>query len=289
MSGKTRSGPDENDARAQLELARLFLAAESHAASVTLTPGELALNIPVPAGCRALGTLRGQDDQLVRMLLESPRDPDEALEEYEARLRERGWTEESFGARSGFIPAPQQVLMLRYVSPSHDMALMITAMQRAGGGTILSLLVTDAPDIPQHDDRMRRHNLLQHTLPALRAPRDVTLQAEGASGSDTSWRTYARMTTDLEVAAVMAHFDQQLAQQPLTHVGGGSDTNAGWSLWSTAVDDLPMLVALLAIRIPDRPGAYLLEARVEASDHQDNGAGGTAYGRLIDRRGRRPQ
>lgn len=272
------------DLRAQLELALRFLSAQAGEIPMELKPGELALDLPVPEGGRALGTLLGGGAP-IRMLIESPRDGMEALEEFDSQLRANGWTEQYMGLLSGFLPSISTPIPSHYVSPAQDMTLMVMVVGQPGGASTITVTVFGPPDPASLDARRdfsmrRRHEALQAAMPPLRGPRGATVTVEGGGGSDRSWRTYARMTTTLDLAAIAAHYDEQLARADLVKAGGGADGSTCWSLWSVTVDNEPMSVVFFAVRLPESDGEYLLEARIEGRESRQSQGGWTTYGAI---------
>ncbi len=71
MGGETQSHPAEDELRAQLDLARRFLAEQSEEAEIELKPGELAFELPLPPGARVVGSMM-RGGKPASMILDMP-------------------------------------------------------------------------------------------------------------------------------------------------------------------------------------------------------------------------
>lgn len=104
MDDETQSNLAAEELRAQLNLARRFLGAQTEEAEIELKPSELAIDLPLPPGARVVGSLmRGGSP--VSMLLDTPQTPDEAFAFYDEQLPALGWAVDSFMRRGGFVPS----------------------------------------------------------------------------------------------------------------------------------------------------------------------------------------
>ncbi len=283
MDGETQSRPAEEEARARLALARRFLAAQSDEAEIELKPGEMAIDLPIPPGALVAGSLM-RSGRPAGMILDSPQTPEEAFAFYDAHLPALGWAVDTFMRRGGFVTSSPSLVPSRYISDEQGRMLLLAIRERPEGGVAVFITIMAAPDRAQWA-RQAYGPVLQRAMPPLMAPRGASLTEEGGGGSDTAWRSYARMTTTLDPGAVMAHFDSQLATGGWRRVDGGATDSAGWSLWSVTVESRSLIGALTALRIPERQDEYLLEARLEASERPQPGGGGFSYAPMVSRGG----
>ena len=270
MDSETQSHSAEDELRAQLDLARRFLAEQSEEAEIELTPGVLAFELPLPPGAQVVGSMM-RGGKPASMILDMPQSPEEAFAFYDEQLAALGWAADLFMGRGGFIPSTSPFIPSRYISDERGKMLIMAVKDPAESGATFVITLMDAPDKAQWARRPHPSSLHQ-TMPQLRAPHGARLSAEGSGGSDTSWRSYARMSTALEPEAVTAHFNKQLEAGGWRRQTGGATSDAGWSLWSVTVEAQSMIGAFIALRIPERQDEYLLEARLEAGDlQQPNG------------------
>lgn len=284
MDSEAQSYATEDSIRAQFELARRFLAAQSNVA-IELKPGELAIELPLPSGAWVAGSLMWGEEP-ASMIIDTPQAPEDAFAFYDEHLPALGWAADDFMWRGGFIPSASSFsstppfIPSRYISDERGKMLMVAVKERPEGGSTLYFTLMHAPDRAQWEQRPHPPTL-QRALPPLMAPRGASLNAEGSGGSDTSWRTYARMTTTLELEAIMSHFNKQLDAGGWRSLEGQTLGAAGWSLWSVDVESRSMIGALVALRVPSREDEYLLEARLEAEERQQPGGGGFSYAPLV--------
>jgi hypothetical protein len=111
--------------------------------------------------------------------------------------------------------------------------------------------------------QQRAHGLGQ-TLPTLAAPPSGQQFAEGGSSSSDMVHTHAKLHTDLDTAAVSAHYTAQLAQAGWRRTNAGEAGPLAWSSWTFQDADGQDWQALLTILArPDRAGEFLLALRAE--------------------------
>jgi hypothetical protein len=280
MGDKAPSYPAEEALRAQLTLAQRFLTAQTSEAAIELKPGEMRIDQPVPPGAHVAGSLL-RDGKPASLILDTPQTPAEVFAFYDARLPALGWAADVFMRRGGFIPSSPPFMPSRYISDERGAMLILTVNERTEGGSTVLFTLADAPARAQRERRPYEHMVLQQAIPSLIAPLGANLVIEGSSGSDTSWRTYARMNTTLDLEAIMAGYDKQLNMGGWRRLDGGIAGAVGWSLWTVAVESRSMIGALIALRIPERQNEYLLEARLEAAERLQPGGGWTPYAPLV--------
>ncbi len=284
MGDEALSNQADDALRAQLALAQRFLRAHTSEATIELKPGEMAIDLPIPPNAHVAGSLL-RDGEPASVIVDTPLTPDEVFAFYGERLPALGWAPDVFMRHGGFIPSASQLMPSRYISDERGMTLIVAVNERVEGGSTVLCTVADAPDRAQRERRPYEHMVLQQAVPPLIAPRGASLFVEGSSGSDTSWRTYARMTATLDLEAIMASFEKQLDTGGWRRLDGGVAGAVGWSLWAVNVESRSMIGALVALRLPERQNEYLLEARLEASELHQLGGGWTAYAPLVGRNG----
>lgn len=202
-------------------------------------PDSLPLQVPIPDGGRLVGSVvRGGQPKGggTEMVLDAPGGAAETLRFYQQALGGQGWTQAPFGPGEprGFQPT---------------VASTGAAFCQGAQGPWLSLNVVSRPNAPS-DVRLRLDAMNpgpcaqppgppekrlppgMDRLPALYAPEGVALQMAGSGGGPGRFSSEATAETSLGVAALEAHFAQQLQAAGWTRREGAAQGPLAWSVWT---------------------------------------------------------
>lgn len=193
-------------------------------------PDPLPVEIPIPDGATVAGSLvRGV--QGIEIVLDTHLSPDQIRDFYQARMVAAGWNIPSPGfpgERWGFTPGAAVHSML-FCRGTRGPALQITTFTVPGVPNDVRLhLITDA----RHSPCMHRGGppSFEATIPQLAPPPGAEQWPGAGGGGGDSWLTTARLTTDLELPAIVAHYAAQLEQAGWARTG---EDQSGPQAWST--------------------------------------------------------
>lgn len=245
-----QSQPADRTAQLQELAERLlvppFQSPDGQPQTVRLLPGQLPsdlpLELPLPTASRLVGSaVRSSSDRAVStdVILDVLAEEPDVVSFYEQALAGSGWTAPPLGGgppRGGFQAA----------SPARTIYFC-----RSAGGPWLSLLVLSRPPGP---NELRLHTETANPgpcanlagpaargpgapgadlVPSLRPPSGVSLGSTNTGGGPNNrWTSEATTTTDLSVAALEAHFSQQLEAAGWRRLAGQADAPLAWSTWA---------------------------------------------------------
>jgi len=195
----------------------------------------------------------------VSIILDSALSPEAVLDFY--RTVGNGWGEPSADMpgppRGGFtMPFFQNRLVL--VSTSKNLMLNVIAVPTEQGQTAVRLNLNDqAVRFGQH------HFNPMDLLPAVAPPRGAQQTGGGGGGGDTYTESSAQLVSDLNLAALKMHYEQQIAAQ-WAATTSGIDGPVAWSRWTFSdKEGEPWRGLFFILSDTDRPGNYSMQLRAD--------------------------
>jgi hypothetical protein len=249
-------------------------------------PATLPVELPLPDGCRVLGSLVRPYLGLT-VVLDCTQTSEQILDFYRERMTAAGWSELEMPHRpSGFEP-DYYGSRRTYCFGARGPALNIQALQRPGAPTEAQLnLQTD----PVYSPCAQRHRPMgmNSPIPSLSSPPGSRLMPRGSGGGNGSWHSEATLDTDLEPWAIAEHFASLLERAGWARTAAGRGGPLAWSTWTFHDSEHdPWSGLLLVLKRPATQRSYLLSVRVDA-DTEDGGrrpgGGGWSTGPLSSSR-----
>jgi hypothetical protein len=156
--------------------------------------------------------------------------------------------------------------MAIFFTPDDRYTLTVMTAQAPGGRTTVQLTL-QGETVEFRPRRMPHGEDFMAVLPPIRGPRGA-LQTPGGGGAGPSHvDTSATLETDLDLAAVSAHYLTELAQAGWQRLDAGTSGVAAWSAWSfTDKEGATWQALLIILQRPGRPGKYALTLRAEAEE-----------------------
>jgi len=164
-----------------------------------------------------------------------------------------------------------------FLETAHGWSLRLSATAGPPGmiEARLSLWINSGPLV---DSPLRRQAApAMNLIPPLLAPDGAQQRAlgGGGGGGGGDWRVSAEVTTDLDLAAVTAHYTAQLEGASWRASAQGVDDRVRWSVWEfTEKDGAPWRAYLLAFQRPDDPTRYFLDMHCQRVGSGSSGGGG---------------
>ena len=231
-------------------------------------------DIPMPPGSElrgsALHSRRGRPAQ-IEAIFTIERDPQSALNRYEAALKGSGWGvfARFGGMHGGFVPGGLAGAHQSFRHGDEGPVLMVSALE--GGADVTDLRLRLDWDMVRHLPEMRMHGRPEgvERIPPLSPPSGVPLRGGGGGGGSGSWHSEATVETDLPVPDLEVHFSRQLEAAGWTRLAGTADDVAGWSSWRLpgTGDWGGILLVLAAFKANER----FLYVRIAAGDSSAGG------------------
>ncbi len=189
-------------------------------------PDTLPVDVPLPDGCRVVGSMvRGRRE--ISIVLDSDQPAEQVLGFYRERLTAAGWRVPTLPGHGGFTSGFMDRRAI-YCWGSRGPALYVYARPLSGGPTDVRLdLHLDARHSPCGQRFMGPE--MENLIPFLSPPTGGRQSPEGGGGGGDSWRSYATLETDLDLAAVAEHYARQLEQAGWTRMGAGQDSSLAWN------------------------------------------------------------
>lgn len=235
----------------------------AHRVVVGKLPDVLPVAIPLPDGARVLGSLV-HGNRYATVVLDADQTAEQVLEFYRQRLRAEGWTvAEQPGMHGGFAHSMFQP-PLTFCRGSHGPSLAVQATAIEGGPADVRLNLNNDPRSSPCGANARRHHDIFSLIPTLTPPLGSEQSALGGSGGDGSSLTNATLHTSLDLAAIVAHYSDQLTASGWTQRDAGQEGLTAWSAWTFRDEDGEEWRGLFyALRRPGLADQYLLCVRVE--------------------------
>ncbi len=227
-------------------------------------PDPSPVPIPLPDGARVVGSqILGS---VATIVLDVDLSEDAALTFYRERLEAEGWTppEQQPEMHGGFASTWHEPTLV-YCRSTRGPSLSVQATAIAGGPTDVRLsLITDprqSPCAPQPP-----HGGMRDPLPTLAPPTGARQMPQGGGGGSGGYYSNATVRTDLDPAALGAHYAAQLRDAGWMAQGEGHEGPVAWSAWTFRDGDGEEWRGLLfALRRPEADGEYVVYLRADAS------------------------
>jgi len=243
---------------------------------VARLPDPLPVPLPLPDGARVVGSqILGS---VATIVLDADLPEDAVLAFYRERLEADGWTlpEQQPGMHGGGFAPTWRTPALVYCRSARGPSLSVQATATEGGPTDVRLnLNTDprqSPCAPQP-----YHGGMHDLLPTLTPPAGARQMPQGGGGGSDNYYSNATVRTDLDPAALGAHYAAQLRDAGWTARGEGHEGPVAWSAWTFRDGDGEEWRGLLfALRRPEAGGEYVVYLRADASAGDASSGGWTS-------------
>jgi len=245
-----------------------------------LLPGELpdalSVEVPIPAGCRVVGSAAWSN--MTNIVLNCTMSRDDVVRYYEAQLVPRGWTKLETAdpfERGGFAFSRAGFDMGAHFCLGEDApALSIRSVGMDENPLSVQVTVSTDPETSPCSKRQRRQfeqmrfgMRARTVLPELKAPTGA-MQMGGGGGSGNDHATSeAWLKTELAMSAVLPHYETQLAKAGWSRRDGGQSGPVGWSAWDFTYEDEKWHGLFTVIADPWTAGEYRLKLYAEAEGY----------------------
>jgi hypothetical protein len=231
---------------------------------------DLPFDLPVPQRARVVGGY-GRGKHLT-VLIDTDASPKECIAFYREHMFLGGWSTPAWHVESGGFAVPQVTHQAQALLCQGDRGPALSIFTQAAGDEIthmtltINLDTTNNPCLPPVEPEQYQMSVGPH-IPPLGAPPDCTLVSYGTSGGPGLSTAFATLTTDLDLTAVVTHYDQQLAEAGWHLVDNGRSGPVAWSAW-TLVDRMRSSAhgTLTVIQEPDEATSYALCLHTRGSE-----------------------
>lgn len=226
-----------------------------------LLPGQMATNFghdfPQPPGARVVGSLVTSESIVV---LDTEQAGEDVVAFYRERLTAAGWrVQDMMGPRhGGFLHSGMVDRQFGNFYREDGPSLTVMAYAAPRGRTGIHLTLTPEGGAAIHERNAQRYGMEHNPwriLPPIVPPPHSEQFQEGGSGGEDRVSTSARVESELDLAALAAHYITQLerAGWQRTSSSGESDPVA-WNTWTFADKDKePWRALLVILKRPDAP------------------------------------
>lgn len=217
-----------------------------------------------PPGSRVVGSLVATRPTIV---LHTDQSSEAVTAFYTERLTTAGWTvpddmppRQGGFLQSGFGASGRAYAMFyRDNSP----ALQVMTYATPGGGSTIHLSqLPEGVGPMRHGHRSRMHRDIFSILPPIAPPHDTQQFQEGGSGGDDRVSSNARIESDLDLAALNAHYTAQLERGGWRRTNGEENGPVAWNTWTFESEDKEpwraLFVILKRLDVSRRYWAHLL-------------------------------
>ena len=245
-----------------------------------LPPG-LNTFLPLPEGCRLLGSLIRSPEQIT-IVLDALQSPEQVLTFYREQMKASGWQELDETMRPfmhGFTHTTMRgsghgnTLTLCQGQGSRN--IFIQAFTGTGSRTDVRINLNSGAHSPcnQRQRRMRHMHPMREVLPLLVPPQGTRQQPGGGGGNDDRWYSTASLISTLDVQQLADHYQRQLEAAGWKYEAKGGDQQMAWSTWTfTDEDQQSMRGLFLIVKTPGREQENFLY--VQAQTDTGEGQGG---------------
>ncbi len=234
-------------------------------------PPNLLTELPLPPGTRVVGSLVSVPMQIV---LDVPLPPPSVLTFYREQLPLLGWSElEPMGRRpGGFVD--QQLARTQMVQFTREATLLfVNASPSDDRPTDVGILFR--PQMPVGDfgvgPKRYEHRSIDELIPPLYPPPHSRQEHTGGGGTSQDWSSAVALETDLDLASMVAHYEQQLTDGAWMRRGGETCDRTASSVWAVRDPDgdrwRGLLVAAKWDDTPEVPHSYHLAVYVHWLGH----------------------
>jgi len=234
-------------------------------------PSDLADNVPVPPNSRVLGSLvRGRAHVDVELDTDLP--AAEVRGFYTERLTATGWrvVEPQWHRHGGFSYGSAPAQHTLFCRGRRGPAITVAASEQTGKPTEVRItVVLDARQSPcAHVEQIDNP---WHMLPDLRPPANAHQMPSGGSGGGDSAISMATLTTELDVATLAVHYQDQLAAAGWTLDGGEQQGAVAWSRWTFADKNGDAWRGMfMLLHTSTAPGQYSVQVHAQMADAADS-------------------
>lgn len=243
-----------------------------------LLPGRLPPgfpgDFPFPPGSRVVGSLVATRPTVV---VDTNQSSEAVIAFYTERLTAAGWTvpddmppRQGGFLQSGFGASGRGYAMFyRDDSP----ALQVMTYATPGGGATIHLSqLPEGVGPMRHGHRSRMHRDIFSVLPPIAPPLNTQQFQEGGSGGDDRVSSNARIESDLDLAALNAHYTAQLERGDWRRTDGGENGPVAWSTWTFESEDKePWRALFVILKRPDVARRYWAHLLAEWAGEQPQG------------------
>ncbi|HEU4782234.1 MAG TPA: hypothetical protein VFS83_02735 [Ktedonobacterales bacterium] len=288
MDEQTNTPPQTpNDEAGLRELALALIAArypdatdETGGEGPQLLPGKLPPSFPgdfpLPPGAHVIGSLVAARPTIA---LDTDQSGEEVITFFTEQLTAAGWNapEGVPPRQGGFVHSSfgmagrTHALFYRDDGPGLNLVTQTTANGRT------SVLISQMPDETgpmRHGPRSRMmHYDIFSILPVIMPPpRSQQFQEGGSGGGGDRVIANARVETDLDLAALAAHYTAQLERGGWLRTDGGENDPVAWSTWNFEGEEKePWRAFFVILKRPDVPRRYWAHIIAEWAGEQPRG------------------
>ncbi len=255
-------------------------------------PDTLPFDVPIPEGCRIIGSL-ARSDKYLDILLDVPLPPEQALAFYRERLLAAGWAEPQnmrVPPHGGFVHVSHLALSHSALFCKGPRGPALNFMARAAQADVtdvrLDLNLEERESPCAHTARMRREEHVHgmgvgRLIPPLAPPAGAQQMGGGGGGGLESWHTSASLEADGDLATLAAHYASQLEQGGWTRTDSGQQGPVAWHAWTFQDEDQePWYGFFFMHQVPGKPRNYSLYLRIEWAKSGEPMAGWFSYAPL---------
>lgn len=239
-------------------------------------PDWLAEVVPLPEQAKVIGTYvrRANPDSTppathqaqASVVLDVPM-PSEAVSEfYGQRLPDRGWDRHQRGPpqRSGFVPSLSNEGQT-FCETDGSAYLRINAYERDAAPTDVRVSWHEGEVYsPCDEPDVRAGGMDREPIPSLVAPQGSRTTGAGGGGGSDRKTTRVTLITDLDVSALLKHYESQLMDADWRKLSNNSSGPLAWSSWQLQDDQgQPWRGLLFGINLPGESATRHVYLRVD--------------------------
>lgn len=240
-------------------------------------PPDFPGDIPLLPGARVVGSLVAHDSVVV---LDTDQPGEEVVRFYREQLTGAGWLVDDFMGphQGGFLHSRETDRQFGNFYHEDGPSLTVLAYATARGRTVVQLTVTpDGGEAMRERGRHRRE--MEHNpwriLPPIASPPHSAQFSEGGSGGGDRVSSSARVESDLDLAALAAHYIAQLERAGWQRTDSGESDPVAWSTWSFEDEDKePWRALFVVLRRPDVPRTFWVQVLADWMGKQPQGNAG---------------
>lgn len=210
-------------------------------------PANLPIALPLPQNASVIGSLvrLGHSAQIV---LDVDQSVKAVVAFYREQLVSASWRELDSPIRFGGFSFPSEAANLIFCKSQRGPALTVTCNEITGALTEVRLnLQLDARHTPCAMVSMRGGPLMP-PIPNLRTPAGARWRGGGSGGGGSDdWHSTVNLETDLDAAALIAHYNEQLQSVGWNLRDQGRSGSSAWSAWRFSDDQHNLWAGVLII------------------------------------------
>lgn len=236
-------------------------------------PSALPFELPLPDGCRIIGTFI-RSPETMQIVLDTDQLPAQIIAFYTERMQASGWSEPDFSRRHRQHEGG-------FVHTMHD-SLVSTTLCKGKHGPALFISTSRGQDEDERtevrlhlDTRSRNSPCGQSSeifigvgrlIPALEPPSGGRQWGGGGGGSDSdsaSTSATLDMQSDMTFPLLAAHYAQQLEQAGWQRTGEGSSGPMAWHTWKFSDEENERWLGVFTLlEIPGIVRKYYLQIHI---------------------------